>query len=102
MIRRRLRYLDPANVLADFPSRRERAAIAAVFEWLGLNSTVAWRNKNGTYTNYVSAREFGSIARSLDKTEAIVVDEATYDRARAMFGLLGPAVRADQKQRRRS
>jgi hypothetical protein len=47
---RRLRYMDPANIARDFPSKRERAAIAAVLRWLSLNSTVAWRLKNGTYT----------------------------------------------------
>ncbi len=46
----RLRYMNPENVAKDFPSKRERAAIAAVFEWLSYNSLTAWQLKNGTYT----------------------------------------------------
>ena len=79
---RRLRYMDPAAVAKDFPGEGERAAIAAVFEWLSLNSTVAWRLKNGTYTNVAVSK---SVRRPIGTSDAIIMDEATYDRARRLL-----------------
>jgi hypothetical protein len=53
---RELRYMDPKNIAKDFPSTRERTAIAAVFEWISLNGVCAWKLKRGYTTDAISGR----------------------------------------------
>lgn len=82
-----LRYMAPENVLTDFTSERERAAIAAVFKWLSLNSAIAWRNKRGNYTTDAGSKIRWSLknGRLCKRHDAIVMSEEMYERARCLF-----------------
>ena len=79
----RLRYMNPENVAKDFPSKRERAAIAAVFEWLSYNCTTAWRLKNGTVTDVAMSK---SVRREIGTSTHLVMSNETYERAREVLG----------------
>lgn len=79
----RLRYMNPENVAKDFPSKRERAAIAAVFEWISFNSTTAWRLKNGTYTDVAWSK---SVRREIGTSTHLVMTDEAYERASVILG----------------
>lgn len=75
MMRERLKYISPEEVAKDFRSPRERAAIAAVFKWLSLNSLCAWRLKNGQYSTTArskTVRRDGPYDGVLLDTEALM------------------------------
>jgi hypothetical protein len=76
----KLRYLSPENIAKDFPSKRERAAIAAVFSWLGLSGSCGRRLKHRTHIKVgCSSREF---VREMSKEHDVVVwDMTTLERA---------------------
>ena len=79
----RLRYMNPENVAKDFPSKRERAAIAAVFEWLSYNSLTAWQLKNGTYTVVAMSK---SVRRAIGSSTHLVMTDKDYQRAQDILG----------------
>jgi len=82
ILRKRLRYMSPEHIAEDFPDAQSRAAIAAVFKWLSLNATCAWRLKNGTYTNVAMSK---TVHRELGTSDALILDEERYERARKLL-----------------
>jgi hypothetical protein len=79
---RRLRYMTPENIAKDFASPRERAAIAAVFKWLGYNGIVAWELKRGHVYTTVAA---SSRVRRDGPHQAVVVPVDAYERAHKLL-----------------
>ena len=84
-ISQQLHYMDPANIAKDFPSKRERAAIVAVFQWLALNAVCVRSLKNGHYSPFVLLRKgkldfdttFNAVvlhSKALAQAEALLVD----------------------------
>lgn len=85
MVERRLRYMSPENIAADFHSERERAAIAAVFKWLSLNGICAWELKRpGTYSTTAMSK---TVRRDFGTSNAIVLENERYEHAKAVLGL---------------
>jgi hypothetical protein len=76
-VREALRYYAWANVMKEFKGKREREAIAAVLEWLSLNSVCAWVCKDGRYSTVAWSK---SIRRAADlKYDACVIDRAKFE-----------------------
>jgi hypothetical protein len=76
-LRKELRYMSAENIAKDFPSKRERAAIAAVFEWYSLNSVVARPLKRfGHYATGMKRRD------DLRGHTANIVQDEDVERAR--------------------
>lgn len=73
-----LRYLSPEHIAKDFAAPRERAAIAAVFKWLGLNGVIGWRDGDSRYSTRANGRDFA-------RSDVIVIDDDVYDRAQKML-----------------
>jgi hypothetical protein len=77
-----LRYYAWPNVLKAFPKKRERQAIAATLEWLGLNSVCAWRGKDGRYSTTARTK---TMKRLLGTYDACVIDRGKLDEAEALM-----------------
>lgn len=75
--------MSPENIIEDFGSEHDQKVIAAVMEWFGLNSTVAWRLKDGTY-DCVWNRDRNK-CRDLNASDAIVISEKTWRRGRDLL-----------------
>jgi hypothetical protein len=84
-----LRYLHMSEVLRDFPSKRDRAAMAAVFAWLSLNGSCGRRLKrSGHITVAWTVKELMSAAhdvvvydvKRLDEAEGLVAPKAARGR----------------------
>ena len=96
---RKLRYLDVRNVLADYPAKRERAAISAVLEWLSYALVCAWKEGDLFDPNLTpSVRGGGAKLRAhLEKPDAyLLMGEAV-----AQFDRLEAAVAPSAKKRRK-
>jgi hypothetical protein len=74
-----LRYLNPENIAKDFPTKRDRAAIEAVFKWLSFTAICAWPIRGrGNYTTTVSAKD---AVRCFSESSACVIQSADIERA---------------------
>lgn len=82
-LRKELRYMSAKNIAKDFPSKRERAAIAAVFEWYSLNSVIARPLKRfGHYATGMKRRD------NLRGHTANIVQDEDVERARKLLAVL--------------
>ncbi len=79
-IEKRLRYMDPKNLVKDFKSPKERAAIVATLQWLSFNSICAWKlKKPGTYSVHVKN------IKNLPDHEAILLYNESFDLREKLF-----------------
>jgi hypothetical protein len=78
---KRLRYMNPEHIANDFPGKKERAAIAAVFKWLSLNAVCARALKHGRYATHWSSIQ----RRGKWIDDAIVLDRKALDRAEKLL-----------------
>ena len=82
-----LHYYAIETVAKEFRSKRERAAIAALWKWLSLNGFCAWnrgRDKSIYDTTAIGpGRPKGRIWKQPD---AVVISQDTWDRARVLLG----------------
>lgn len=84
-----MRYMAPEHIAEDFRSKPERAAIAAVFAWLSLNSMCAWPLKAGRTSNHTSnASGRRRLVRS-DPHQAIILTVEQLERAEKILGIRG-------------
>jgi len=83
--REHLKYLLSEDLVRDFKSKKERAAIAAVFKWLSLNAIVAWKlKKSGQYTTLAMSRHTWKV---IEKYDAFVLSRDTVDKAEKLLGI---------------
>ena len=85
----KLRYMSPENIAKDFPLKRERAAIRAVFSWLSLSGSCGRKLKRRGHVKVgCSAGEF---VREMAKEHDVVVwDVSTIERAAKILKTGGP------------
>ena len=63
-LEREMRYADLANILDDYPSPEQRAAMRALAAWLSLTSACAWRDGDpGNYTTHLTLDTGGTFDR---------------------------------------
>lgn len=75
-----LRHYTPEGVLKEFGSKHDRKVIAAMMDWLSMNSLCAWRfknNKQHVSTNAVSR----TVMRDMNKYDCVVLDRDRLDHA---------------------
>jgi hypothetical protein len=78
-----LRYRAPENIFEDFTQPEQRAAIAAVFQWLGLNGFTAWALKqHGQFTTIARSK---SVRRDVGAWTAVVISRDSLERAEALL-----------------
>lgn len=82
----KLRYMSPEHIAEDFPAKREREAIAAVFAWISFNASVARRLKNG---HHYSTNVMRSLRRngSLKEFDAQVLQGSVLEHAKKVLGV---------------
>lgn len=81
-LRKLLRYMDPKNIARDFKSPEAKAAIAAVFEWIGYNGIAAEALKRPGHYNVNVPRNFNTA-----NFNHVLIEEEPYERARKVLGL---------------
>jgi hypothetical protein len=84
-LREALRYYSTEGVLKDFPSKRERAAMAALWKWLSLNGVVAWKTKKDPHVFDTIAAGPGRRRRWGMKTHAVVFKDQTWRAGETAF-----------------
>jgi hypothetical protein len=83
-VREELRYYSSENVLKDFPSKRERAAMAAMWRWLSMHGIVAWNKGNGGQVFDTAAWVKGR-SRLFGTSDAVVFREKEWRAGEAAF-----------------
>ena len=86
-----LRYMDEKAVLAEFRSRRERKAMAALWSWLSLNGLCAWnptkRKADREIFDTVANRNGERPSKRLfSKPAGTVIENDVWERGRRAFG----------------
>lgn len=84
-IAKHLRYMHPEDIAEDFPSKKERAAIAAVFTWLSFNSIcVRELKRSGHYAANMPRR---AMSKALFASKHCVIENAAVDKAEKTLGI---------------
>jgi len=82
-IAKRFYYMQAENIAKDFPGKREREAIAAVFKWLSFHMVVARPLKrSGTYATHMPLRKMSD---TLKESTHRVIDRADIDKAEKLL-----------------
>lgn len=85
IIKRKLRYMDAENLVKDFKTPGQRKAMAAVFEWIGLNGLCARRFAKHKFDTAFPIKD-GKFVHAL-VSDAIVIENDRYEQAREILGL---------------
>lgn len=80
-VAKRLHYMDPANLIKDFPDKKSRKAIAATLKWLSFNAVCAIRMKNPH--NYRTAINLKK--DDLMKFDSVVLERNKLDQLITLF-----------------
>jgi len=83
----RLKHYGPSGakrIAKNFKSKREREAIAAVFDWMSLNSVVGWYFKDNS--SHISVIAYSRTVRRGDKpSDVLVMDKKIYHDAKKLL-----------------
>ena len=84
--RERIKHYGPKGpelIAKEFKSKHEREAIAAVFNWLDLNSVVGWYFKSSR--SHVSTIARSATVRRDGRSDVLVMEESVYDAAKKIL-----------------
>jgi hypothetical protein len=80
-----LHYLRTAAVLKDFPTKRDKAVMSAMWKWLSLNGLTAWSSKKDPHVFDTVARGAGRRRRKIGTSDGVVFHEKIWQEGRAAF-----------------